>query len=127
MVLLDLSRPLRPRASPLASHVRWAGRPDIVDWSDDRLIAAVRQELHASLRVTEAPIFTQITRWPQALPQYEMGHLERVACIQKLSREKPGLFLAGNAYGGVSLNDCTERAGPLATEIVTFLQTSKGH
>jgi oxygen-dependent protoporphyrinogen oxidase len=101
-----------------------AGRRDIVDWSDERLIAAVRKELLASLRITEAPLFSQIIRWPQALPQYELGHLERVACIQKLSREKPGLFLAGNAYGGVSLNDCTERAGPLAGEIVTFLQSS---
>ncbi len=103
-----------------------AGRPDIVDWSDERLLTAVREELRVSLGISALPVFAQIIRWPQAIPQYRLGHLERVAAIEKLSQSLPGLFLAGNAYGGVSLNDCTERAEVLADQIVTFLQTSRG-
>ena len=102
-----------------------AGRPDIVDWSDDRLGMAVRTELRASLGITAPPILERVIRWPKALPQYRLGHLARVASIEKRTESLPGLFLAGNAYGGVSLNDCTERAGILADQIALFLQTSK--
>jgi protoporphyrinogen/coproporphyrinogen III oxidase len=99
------------------------GRQDIVGWDDERLSLAVRAELRASLGITAAPILQEIIRWPRALPQYHLGHGERVNWIEARSREHPGLFLGGNAYGGVSLNDCTERAKILASQILPFLRT----
>jgi protoporphyrinogen/coproporphyrinogen III oxidase len=104
-----------------------AGRPDIVDWSDDRLLSAVRKELRCSLGISAPPTSEQIIRWPMAIPQYRLGHLQKVATIEKLASSLPGLFLAGNPYGGVSLNDCTERASVVANQIVTFLQTSRSN
>ena len=85
-------------------------RADLVDWDDARLIQAVRGELRMAMGIEAAPIFQQIVRWNRAIPQYHLGHLERVARIERRLEHSPGLWLGGNAYHGVALNDCTERA-----------------
>jgi oxygen-dependent protoporphyrinogen oxidase len=93
-------------------------RAEVVDWPDDRLVAAVRAELRLAQGVTAEPVFRQIVRWDRAIPQYTLGHPERVAAIEARTARHPGLVLAGNAYHGVALNDCTERAGALARQVV---------
>ncbi len=92
-------------------------RPEIVDWSDGRLLTAVRGELRQAMGVEAAPAFHQIVRWDKAIPQYHLGHLERVARIEERAGQHPGLFLGGNAYRGVALNDCVEQAGVLAARV----------
>src|SRR5262249_10255718 len=94
--------------------------PDIIKWDDDRLLTAVRAELRLAHGVTAAPLFHQIVRWPRAIPQYHIGHLERVAQIQAGASRHAGLFLAGNALHGVALNDCTEQAALLAGRIADY-------
>jgi oxygen-dependent protoporphyrinogen oxidase len=96
-------------------------RPEMVAWDDDRLLAAVRAELRAAMGVTADPVFHRIVRWERAIPQYHLGHLERVARIEERARRHPGLFLAGNAYRGVAMNDCTEQAVTLAAAVARFL------
>jgi oxygen-dependent protoporphyrinogen oxidase len=96
-------------------------RGDVVDWDDDRLLAAVRKELQQALNVTAQPIFHHVQRWPMAIPQYHIGHLDRVAKIEAQAAKHPGLFLAGNAYHGVAMNDCTEQAEILARRIGEFV------
>jgi oxygen-dependent protoporphyrinogen oxidase len=98
----------------------WA-RGEMVGWDDDRLLAAVRAELRAALGVTADPVFFRVVRWDRAIPQYHLGHLERVARIDEQARRHPGLFLAGNAYRGVAMNDCTEQAVALAAEVARFV------
>lgn len=90
-------------------------RPEVVDWDDAKLLAAVRAELRLALEVAAEPIFNRIIRWDRAIPQYHVGHCERVARIEALAAKWPGLILAGNAYRGVALNDCTEQAERIAT------------
>ncbi len=92
-------------------------RPDVVDWDDGRLVAAVRAELSQALRIEAPPVFRHVVRWEQAIPQYHLGHLARVARIEALAARHPGLFLGGNAYHGVALNDCVEQAGVLAQRV----------
>jgi oxygen-dependent protoporphyrinogen oxidase len=99
----------------------WA-RGEMVGWDDDRLLAAVRAELRVALGVTAEPAFHRVVRWDRAIPQYHLGHLERVARIDERARRHPGLFLAGNAYRGVAMNDCTEQAVTLAAEVARFLR-----
>jgi oxygen-dependent protoporphyrinogen oxidase len=96
-------------------------RPDVVDWDEERLVAAVRAELGQALRIRAAPAFRHVVRWDRALPQYHLGHLQRVARIESQVSRHPGLFLGGNAYHGVALNDCVEQAGVLAQRIGSFL------
>ncbi len=98
----------------------WA-RAEMVGWDDSRLLAAVRAELRAAMGVAAEPAFHRVVRWEKAIPQYHLGHPERVARIEERARRHPGLFLGGNAYRGMAMNDCTERAAALAAEVGRFL------
>src|SRR5262249_49550989 len=89
----------------------------MVDWDDERLLAAVRGELRLALGITAAPVFHHVVRWDRAIPQYHLGHLDRFAWIEQRVKNYPGLFRGGNPYRGISLNDCVERAGPLAAMV----------
>jgi oxygen-dependent protoporphyrinogen oxidase len=100
-------------------------RPDIVSWDDDRLLQAARAELQLSMRITAEPVFHSIVRWDRAIPQYRLGHLELVARIEDRAERYPGLFLTGNAYHGVSLNECTEQAEKVAGRVASFLGADK--
>lgn len=99
-------------------------RGDIVDWDDARLMQALRAELKLAMNLAAEPIFHKIIRWHQAIPQYHVGHLARVAAIEARLTQHPGLFLAGNAYHGVALNDCTEQADFVATRVASYLNST---
>ncbi|MSQ94347.1 MAG: protoporphyrinogen oxidase [Gemmataceae bacterium] len=92
-------------------------RADVVDWDDARLLSAIRAELRLAMNITADPIFHKIIRWDKAIPQYHLGHLARVAQIEARLAQHPGLWLAGNAYHGVSLNDCTEQGAVIAERV----------
>jgi oxygen-dependent protoporphyrinogen oxidase len=100
-------------------------RPEVVGWDDDRLLAAVRDDLRQAMGIVQPPIFHTIVRWDRAIPQYHLGHLERVARIEERAGRHPGLFLAGNAYHGVALNDCTEQAEILAQRVRDFFSPQR--
>ena len=102
-----------------ATGLEWR---EVAGWDDDRLLAAVRTDLAQSMGIHAAPVFHKIVRWNRAIPQYLLGHVERVAAIQKRAAAWPGLFLAGNAYHGVALNDCTEQGATIADAVKRYLQ-----
>jgi oxygen-dependent protoporphyrinogen oxidase len=92
-------------------------RPEMADWDDDRLLAAVKAELAFSMGIRAAPAFVQVVRWERAIPQYFIGHLDRVARIEARAATHAGLYLTGNSYRGVALNDCVEQANTVAERI----------
>ena len=92
-------------------------RADIVDWDEGRILEAVRAELRLLQGITAAPVFHALQRWQPAIPQYHLGHLERLRRIDECVARHPGLTLAGNSYRGIALNDCTEQATILADRI----------
>jgi oxygen-dependent protoporphyrinogen oxidase len=96
-------------------------RGEMVGWSDDRLLEAVRRELHRLMHITAAPCFHTIIRWDRAIPQYQLGHLERVRRIEEGAGRWPGLFPAGNAYHGVAINDCTQQSAVLVGKVQQYL------
>jgi oxygen-dependent protoporphyrinogen oxidase len=96
-------------------------RPEMVDWPQERLLQAVRKELFVSMGINRAPVFHHVIRWERAIPQYHLGHPDRVAWIERRLSAWPGLFLGGNAYHGVALNDCIEHAAQLASAVARFL------
>jgi oxygen-dependent protoporphyrinogen oxidase len=100
-------------------------RPEVVGLDDSQLVQVVAAELRSSLGINAAPAFHHIIRWDRAIPQYLVGHLERVAAIEKRVARFPGLFLAGNAYHGVSLNDCTEQAELLTARLAASFGVSR--
>jgi oxygen-dependent protoporphyrinogen oxidase len=101
-------------------------RPEIVDWEDERLLEALKIELRLAMKIAAAPIFHKIIRWHQAIPQYHIGHLDRVARIEHRLKQWRGLWLGGNAYRGVALNDCTEQAIVCADHIKAYVGASNG-
>ncbi len=100
-------------------------RPEIVDWDDERLLQAVRSELAQTMHIQAPPVFHHIVRWHRAIPQYHLGHLDRVAAIEQRVSNHAGLFLGGNAYHGVAMNDCVEQASVLAERVAAWL-TKRG-
>lgn len=96
-------------------------RADVVDWDDDTLARAVHQEIKLAMGVTGEPYFRRIVRWHAAIPQYVVGHLDRVARIDQLAAKHAGLFLAGNAYRGVAMSDCAEQGAVIADRVRAYL------
>jgi oxygen-dependent protoporphyrinogen oxidase len=96
-------------------------RAEMVDWVDGDMIRAVHAEMKLAMGVTGDPVFARVVRWPAAIPQYVIGHLERVARIERLAAEHPGLFLTGNAYHGVAMADCAEQGELVAAKVARFL------
>lgn len=99
-------------------------RAEQVEWDDDRLARAVHEEIKLAMGVTGEPVFRKIVRWPNAIPQYVLGHLDRVARIDALVAPHRGLFLTGNSFRGVALADCVEQAGLVAAKVASFVQTA---
>ena len=88
---------------------------DLLSYSDDALQQIVRKELRALLGLSTEPRFTCVFRWESALPQYETGHLDRVAEMEEILVDMPGLQIIGNSFHGVGIPDCI-RSGRLAAE-----------
>ncbi len=96
-------------------------RQDILNWDNEQLTRAVVRELRETMKITGEPNFVEIIRWPKAIPQYHLGHLSRVEKIEQRQKAHKGLFLGGNSYYGVAINDCTENACKLCQKILNFL------
>lgn len=97
-------------------------RAEVAGWDEERLLGTVRAELRQAMHIVAAPIFHRIIRWDRAIPQYHLGHLERVARIEDRAARHRGLFLTGNAYRGVALNDCTENGERVAGLVSHYLR-----
>ena len=80
--------------------------PEVLKLTDDELSVLAQQELQSILGLNAKPAFTRVQRWPRSMPQYNVGHLERVARIEKLAVALPGLKLVGSAYHGIGIPDC---------------------
>jgi len=87
----------------MRSFVGGALDPETAALDDDRLLSLVRGELRDMLDVRGSPLVVQIDRWQRAMPQYAVGHVQRVAEIQRLVAGHRGLALAGAAYEGVGI------------------------
>jgi oxygen-dependent protoporphyrinogen oxidase len=75
----------------------------------------IEQDLRELLGINQKPIFTETAKWERSMPQYEVGHLDRVTAIENEVKKLPGLALAGNSYRGAGIPDCI-RSGEAAAE-----------
>jgi len=98
----------------LSCMVGGARHPERVDLSEEALVALAREALERHLGLTVPPRHARAIRWPRGIPQYELGHLERLERIDARLAALPGLYLTGNAYRGVGVNDCLRNALALA-------------
>lgn len=92
----------------LRGFVGRAGDDSTLHLSDNEIIDVVRRELSEILGIRATPRAARVYRWDRALPQYTVGHLERIAQIDRELTRFPGLRLAGAAYRGVGIPDCIQ-------------------
>jgi oxygen-dependent protoporphyrinogen oxidase len=71
-------------------------------------------DLRPLLSIQGSPLFENVTRWRHAIPQYDLGHIERIARVEAVLRSFSGLYVCANWRGGVSLADCVSNAEILA-------------
>jgi oxygen-dependent protoporphyrinogen oxidase len=87
-----------------------AVRPELLELPDDSLLKLAFEEVRELFGVRTVPHFERLIRWNRAMPQYHVGHVQRVARIRELVSKYPGLALAGNAYDGVGIPQCIRSA-----------------
>ena len=92
-------------------------QPELFDLSDDEIINLVHGELQEILGISGEPDFQMLARYERAMPQYHVGHLERVEHIEQRVSRLPGLELAGNAYRGVGIPDCIHNGEQAAERV----------
>jgi protoporphyrinogen/coproporphyrinogen III oxidase len=95
--------------------------PEVVGLSEGDLRSLVLAEVGRVLGIRGEPVAWRVYRYPVGIPQYNIGHEKRLRRIDGWLRSLPGLFLTGNAYRGVGINDCVVEAGRVAEEVLTFL------
>jgi len=105
----------------LSTMIGGAHDSEAVELDDRTLLRIARQDLETTMQVRIAPYFSQVIRNPGGIPQYEMGHLERVAAVEARLAKTPGLAVAGNSLHGVSVNLCIENALGTAGRMVDYL------
>jgi oxygen-dependent protoporphyrinogen oxidase len=97
------------------------GEEALLQRADDELAALAAAELAAATGVRGGPAVTRVTRWGGALPQYTVGHLDRVAAIRAAVAAQPGLAVCGAAYDGVGIPACVATARAAVGQVLAFL------
>lgn len=105
----------------LRAVVGRSGRHPALDLGDDELVARVHEDLARMLGLKEPPRSHLVTRWDDALPQYTVGHLDRVTGAELALAQKGPAFLAGAGYRGSGIPDCIRQAKDAAAAAVNAL------
>ena len=125
----------RPIIACTFSSVKYAGRaPDgfallrvfvggalneaALEGDDETLTRVARAELGELLGIQAPPLWSRVSRYPKAMPQYHVGHLARVEAIEGCLRAHPGLALVGGAYRGVGIADCIRSGEEAAAQLL---------
>lgn len=119
----SLKWPHRAPADQLLArcYVGGAGRESILTLDDEALVARVRAELKELCGLTAEPTYTEVNRWIKAMPQYRLGHLERVEQAEVALGRYGGVVLTGSAYRGVGIPDCIREGAVAAGKVIRYL------
>ncbi|RXI99904.1 protoporphyrinogen oxidase [Anaerobacillus alkaliphilus] len=107
----------------LRCYVGRAGNDAIVDWSDEEISNAVLADLNKTMQIDEKPEFTIIRRWKEAMPQYVVGHKQRMEELkEQLQKQLPGVYVAGGSFEGIGLPDCIDQGEAVVAKLKNHLQ-----
>lgn len=107
----------------LRCFVGGSRRPEALARDDDDLVRLAQSDLRAILGITAAPTLTRVYRWHNGNPQYDVGHLERIAALEALCPD--GLLLAGAAYRGVGVPDCIKQGREAAWQALNMVAATR--
>ena len=105
----------------LRASVGRAGQAEVLQREDAELIDLIRRDLRALLGLTAQPVDAVVTRWGGGLPQYALGHVERVARIRGAVQAVDGLAVCGATYDGVGIAACVASARLAADRVLRTL------
>ncbi len=94
----------------LTTFIGGSRQPDLALIPDDDLVKIAREELHSIMGLENTPDFVWVKKWPRAIPQYNIGHLQIMEEIEQFESECPGIWISGNLRGGISVSDCIIQA-----------------
>jgi oxygen-dependent protoporphyrinogen oxidase len=103
----------------LTSFIGGATESKTAGLSDNELSQIVHKEISPLLKISATPVFSNVTTYSQALPQYNLGHSARLAAIDEVRKRHSNLWLAGNYLRGPSIGACVEHSLVVATEIIS--------
>jgi oxygen-dependent protoporphyrinogen oxidase len=95
--------------------------PEVVRLEERDLAHLAHQEMTAPLGLRADPLMTRVYRWPAATPQMEVGHLERVARVERRLRELPGVYISAGGFKGVGVPDVVGDARAVAGQVADSL------
>ena len=105
----------------LTTFIGGLRNPALPAQPDAELAAIVHGELQALAGARGEPLWTNVTRWTHAIPQYNLGHRERLRPVEDAERAFPGLFFCANYRGGVSVGDRIKSAHAMAETVTRHL------
>jgi oxygen-dependent protoporphyrinogen oxidase len=105
----------------LRAFMGGALQPEMFDLEPPELISRARADLRDLLGLEQAPLFAEVSKWERSMPQYHLGHLDRVRRIHARVASLPGLALAGNAYTGLGIPDCIRSGEAAADSLLDML------
>lgn len=101
----------------LTSFAGGATDPAATSLKPEEVANLVHREISPLLSIKGAPVFSNVTIWPRALPQYNLGHADRLARIEQLRARFPGIWLVGNYLRGPAIGSCVDQALAVAEEV----------
>ena len=120
-----------PHRAPDDDHVllrAFAGGardPRALERSDAELVAMSMAALGPLAGIQGEPLFTRVYRWERSNAQHEVGHLDRVAAIDRALAQHPGFFVTGSGFRGVGIPDCVADGRATARNVATWLITKR--
>lgn len=102
------------------------GEEYVLQRSDEELTALAAADLQTAVGLTAPAVASRVTRWGGGLPQYAVGHLDRIDRVEAAIAEQPGLAVCGAAYRGVGIAACVASAGKAATSVQAHLKALAG-
>jgi oxygen-dependent protoporphyrinogen oxidase len=106
----------------MRAFIGGARDPDALNRRDDELVAVAMAALRPVLGITGEPTLTRVYRFERKSAQHEVGHLERMAAIERQLAAHPGLFLTGSGFRGVGIPDCVADARATARKVTEWLR-----
>jgi oxygen-dependent protoporphyrinogen oxidase len=95
--------------------------PDALRQSDQEMVTTAVNAMRPLMGISGNPLFTRVYRWERANAQHEVGHLDRVAAIERALAARPGLFITGSGYRGVGIPDCVADGRATARQVSAWL------
>jgi protoporphyrinogen/coproporphyrinogen III oxidase len=94
--------------------------PEFVKLSSEEMLETVQRDLRTTMGITAKPVLLEQVIWKQGIPQYILGHVQKVQSIMENLKQHEGLYLTGNAYYGVGVNDCVREAKRTANALAEW-------